>query len=55
MNQIRGLAGQNGGKSVATTATIVASSSKDISVTVWILSRSLVEGEDLVRVTNYSF
>ena len=37
MNQILGLAGQNGGKHVATIETIVGSS-KDISVTVLVVS-----------------
>ena len=44
-NQMRGLAGQNGGKCVATVETIVGSS-KDISVTVLVVScqkRNVVE------------
>ena len=56
-NQIRGMAGQNGGRCVATVVTLVGGFSVDLSLTLWIMShtKNLIDGIDLIRVTNCSF
>ena len=57
MNQIPGLAGQNGGNCIAMAVTVLFGSSDDMSVTVRIVShkKDLVDGVDLIWVTNSSF
>ena len=56
-NLIRGLTGQNGGNCIVMAVTVVFGSSNDMSVTVQIMShkKNLVDGVDLIQVTNCSF
>ena len=57
INQIWGLAAQKGGNCIATVATLVGGPSVDILVTLYFVCRTenLIDGENLVRVTNCSF